>query len=86
MSVKIRLKKTGRTNQPSYRIVAIDSRSKRDGRELEILGMYDPRAKDASKRLVLKGDRIADWKAKGAIPSDTVASLLRRAARAAAKP
>ena len=53
MAVKLRLKKTGRKNRPSYRIVATDAHAKRDGKELEVLGHYDPRAADKEKQVAV---------------------------------
>ena len=77
MSVKIRCRKTGANNDPCFRIVATDSRSPRDGKYLEILGWYDP--KKAKANFHLKLERIAAWKSKGAILSETVRSLVRKA-------
>ena len=77
MSVKIRCRKTGANNDPCFRIVATDSRSPRDGKYLEILGWYDP--KKAKANFHLKLERIAVWKSKGAILSETVRSLVKKA-------
>lgn len=77
MSVKIRCRKTGANNDPCFRIVATDSRSPRDGKCLEILGWYDP--KKAKANFHLKLERIAAWKSKGAILSETVRSLVKKA-------
>ena len=77
MSVKIRLKRTGARNQPSYRIVVIDSRKKRDGRNIEKLGFYDPKPKDFVYKI--NEERAIYWLEQGAIPSDTVKSFLKRA-------
>ena len=79
MAVKIRLKKTGRKNRPSYRIVATDSLAKRDGKELEVLGQYDPRAADKEKQVAIDRDRVQYWLGVGAQPTDTVAGMLKRA-------
>jgi len=84
VAVRIRLKKTGRRHLPSYRIVATDARTKRDGRVLEVLGSYDPLAKDTAKQVVVKSDRVRYWLGVGAQPSDTVASLLKKAEAAKA--
>lgn len=81
MAVKIRMTRTGSINEPSYRIVATDSRSPRDGSYIESLGWYDPKIKGVN--YLLKMDRIDHWKSKGAIVSDTVASIIRRAIRVA---
>lgn len=77
MAVKIRLARLGAKKKPFYRIVVADSAAKRDGRFLEIVGIYDPNPNPA--RVEIKKERVADWVAKGAKPTDTVASLLRRA-------
>ena len=84
MAVRIRLKKTGRRHLPCYRIVATDARTKRDGRVLEVLGVYDPLANDAAKQVVVNGERVRYWLGVGAQPSDTVASLLKKAGAAKA--
>jgi len=65
----------GATKRPSYRVVAIDSRRPRDGRALEILGFYDPLTKPATVRI--DAERLAVWVGKGALPSDTVAKLIK---------
>lgn len=78
MAVKLRLKRFGRTNRPFYRLNAVDSRSPRDGRVIEELGHYDPIEKDQAKALVLKLDRCKHWLDVGAIPSETVSSLLKK--------
>jgi small subunit ribosomal protein S16 len=65
----------GATKRPSYRVVAIDSRRPRDGRALEILGFYDPLTKPATVQI--DADRFAAWVGKGALPSDTVAKLIK---------
>ena len=78
MAVRLRLKHTGRTNRKAYRIVAIDSRTKRDGKTLEDLGSYDPEATDDAK-VQRKLDRVEFWLARGASPSLPVASILRKA-------
>ena len=78
MAVKLRLKRMGRTNQAFYRLNAIDSRSPRDGRVIEELGYYDPRNKDQAKQFVAKLDRCKHWLDVGAIPSETVSSLLKK--------
>jgi small subunit ribosomal protein S16 len=79
VAVKIRLKKTGRKNRPSYRIVAMDAHAKRDGEELEVLGHYDPRAADKEKQVALDRDRVQYWLGVGAQPTDTVAGMFKRA-------
>ena len=77
MAVRIRLRREGRKKIPHYRIVVADSRSPRDGRFIEIIGQYQPRAKDGG--LNIKLDRANHWLDVGALPTDTVRSLLRRA-------
>ncbi|OGT97264.1 MAG: 30S ribosomal protein S16 [Gemmatimonadetes bacterium RIFCSPLOWO2_02_FULL_71_11] len=77
MAVKIRLRKTGRKRQPSYRIVVADSESPRDGRFIELLGHYFPRAKD--KEFDVDVEKARAWLSKGATPSETVASILKKA-------
>ena len=73
--IKIRLKKYGRKGQPCYRIVAIDSRVKRDGRSIEELGFINP----LTDEIHLKIQRIMVWLADGAQPSKTVRNLFVRA-------
>jgi small subunit ribosomal protein S16 len=75
--VRIRLRRVGLKGQPSYRIVAADKESPRDGRFLEILGFYNPRTDPAT--LQLKEDRVYDWMSKGAQPSDSVAQIFQGA-------
>lgn len=76
MSVKIRLRRTGANNAISFRIVATDSRSPRDGRIIELLGWYDPKVKGTNYEI--KVDRLDYWVSKGAIVSDTVRSLVKQ--------
>jgi small subunit ribosomal protein S16 len=78
MSVKLRLKRLGRTNRAFFRLNAIDSRSPRDGRVIEELGYYDPLEKDQAKQFVAQLDRCRHWLDVGAIPSPTVSSLLKK--------
>ena len=75
--------RTGGKNEPSWRVVATDSRSPRDGRYLESLGWYDPKREGENYQIDL--DRVAFWQGRGAQVSETVASLVRRMHRAAAK-
>ncbi len=74
MAVHIRLLRMGKKRQPYYRIVAADSRRARDGRFLEILGTYNPIRKPAEVKLF--EEKVTHWLNEGAIPSDTVHSLL----------
>ena len=76
MAVKLRLKRMGAKAKPFYRIVAADSRSPRDGRFLEVVGTYDP-VKDASK-VTVNEERALYWLEKGALPTDTVRSILSK--------
>jgi small subunit ribosomal protein S16 len=78
MSVKLRLKRMGRTNHAFYRLNAIDSRSPRDGRVIEELGFYDPTNREQGKQFVAKLDRCKYWLDTGAVPSGTVSSLLKK--------
>lgn len=77
--VKIRLKRVGAKKAPHYRIVAVDSRARRDGMPIEELGYYNPR----SKELVVDQEAVQKWMTNGAQASDTVASLLKRQAAGA---
>ncbi len=79
MAVRLRLKRVGRRNRPFYRICAFDSRTRRDGQPIEELGSYDPRAKTFVEKVILKRERALHWINTGALPSETVASILKRA-------
>ena len=76
MAVSIRLRREGTTNRPYYKVVVADSRSPRDGKFIEIIGTYDP--KKADNNSTLKLDRVEHWISKGAQPSDTVRSLIKK--------
>jgi small subunit ribosomal protein S16 len=76
MAVSIRLRREGTTNRPYYKVVVADSRSPRDGKFIEIIGTYDP--KKPGHNSTLKLDRIDHWISKGAQPSDTVRSLIKK--------
>jgi small subunit ribosomal protein S16 len=76
MAVKIRLARHGAKKMPYYRIVVADSESPRDGRYLENVGTYDPKKNPVA--LTLKTERVQYWLAKGATPTDTVRSLLKK--------
>jgi len=82
MSVKIRLARAGAKKAPFYRIVATDSRSPRDGRFIEQLGVYDPTRNPTEFRY--DEGRMKHWLGVGAKPSDTIRELLKKAERAAA--
>jgi small subunit ribosomal protein S16 len=75
LSVKLRLMRVGKKKQPTYRIVAADSRSPRDGRFIEIVGTYAPRS-DPSE-ITVKSDKALAWLSKGAQPTETVRKLLQ---------
>ncbi|WOL06489.1 Ribosomal protein S16 [Canna indica] len=80
MVVRIRLSRFGCKNKPFYRVIAADSRSKRDGRHLEMLGYYNPLpGNDGGKRMGLIFDRVKYWLSVGAQPSDPVQRILFRA-------
>src|SRR5436309_10341967 len=81
MAVKIRMKRVGAKNSPVFRIVVADSRSPRDGKFIEEIGTYQPRKKGNNFTLDL--GRAKYWLSKGAQPSDTVASFIKKASRAA---
>jgi len=76
MAVAVRFQRVGKIKHAFYRMVAIDSRKRRDGKPLEVLGHYNPSAQDAPK-LTVHNDRITYWLQKGARPSETVKSLLK---------
>ena len=76
MAVSIRLRREGALNRPYYKVVVADSRSPRDGKFIEIIGTYDP--KKTGHNSTLKMDRIEHWISKGAQPSDTVRSLIKK--------
>jgi small subunit ribosomal protein S16 len=84
MAVKIRLKRVGAKNSPVYRIVVADSRSPRDGKFIEEIGTYQPLK--ASDTFVMNLERAKYWLSKGAQPSETVASFIKKAGKAAAAP
>ena len=76
MAVAIRLRREGALNRPYFKVVVTDKRSPRDGKFIEIVGTYDP--KKAGQNSTLKLDRIEHWISKGAQPSDTVRSLIKK--------
>jgi len=82
MAVRIRLKRIGAKNHPVFRFVVADSRSPRDGKFIEELGTYSPLKSGDNFNLNL--ERAEYWISKGAQPSDTVASFVRKAKRQAA--
>ncbi len=82
MSVAIRFSRQGKKKSPFYRIVAADKRKARDGKFIELLGTYHPQ----TKVLKIDTERYEKWLKVGAQPSGTLASIISRTARAAAKP
>lgn len=76
--VKIRLTRVGRRKAPFYRVVVVDSRRKRDGKSIEIIGRYQPLNKAADTQLVCDEQRALYWLHNGAQPTETVRALLRR--------
>jgi small subunit ribosomal protein S16 len=75
--VRLRLRRIGLKGQPTYRVVAADSESPRDGRFLEILGVYNPRTQPAT--IHLKEDRVFHWMKNGALPTESVAQVFKSA-------
>jgi small subunit ribosomal protein S16 len=78
MATRIRLRRTGRKKLPIYRIVIADKEAPRDGRFIEVIGTYQPKAEDG-KQVTLDADKAKAWLAKGATPTETVESILKRA-------
>lgn len=74
MAVKLRLMRMGKTKQPTYRVVAADSRSPRDGRFIEILGQYNPRAEPSV--ITIDNTKAVKWLREGAQPTERVQKLL----------
>jgi len=77
--VRIRLTRVGRKNLTLWRIGAFDARTRRDGRPIEYLGHYNPHAKTDAELVSVNKERAEYWLSKGAQPTQTVASLLRKA-------
>jgi len=78
MAVKIRLQRGGTTHTPHYRIVVAESRFRRDGRFIEVIGRYNPVAKRHSDKCTIELDRADHWLSVGAQPSGTVKGLINR--------
>jgi small subunit ribosomal protein S16 len=76
MAVSIRLRREGTRNRPYYKVVVADKRSPRDGKFIEVIGAYDP--KKPGRNSTLNIDRVEYWISKGAQPSDTVRSLIKK--------
>ena len=83
---KIRLTRGGAKKRPVYHIIVTDSRSARDGRNIERVGYYHPVAQGAEQRVVMDTARVDHWVSKGAQVSDKVRDLYKEAAKAAAAP
>lgn len=77
MAMKIRLTRMGSKKRPFYRIVAVDSATRRDGRALDYVGHYNPMTDPAEVKI--DAEKVKQWLANGAKPSDTVRALLRKA-------
>ena len=77
MAVKIRLTREGRRNRPYFRIGVFDGRTPREGKSIEILGHYDPHEADNAGKVVVNAERVRYWFDQGAIPSESVVSLLK---------
>lgn len=75
MAVRLRLTRVGKKKQPTYRIVAADSRAPRDGRYLQIVGTYDPRREPSA--ITIDNELAIDWLKRGALPSERVQKLLQ---------
>jgi small subunit ribosomal protein S16 len=82
--ISIRLSRGGAKKRPFYHIVVTDSRKRRDSGSIETLGFYNPVARGQEERLRLEAERVDYWLGQGAKPSDTVASLIKEAKKAAA--
>jgi len=78
MATRIRLRRTGRKKLPIYRIVVADKEAPRDGRFIEIIGTYQPKL-EKDQQVTLDVDKAKAWLAKGATPTETVESILKRA-------
>ncbi|HVI83662.1 MAG TPA: 30S ribosomal protein S16 [Chthoniobacterales bacterium] len=76
MAVAIRLRREGALNRPYFKVVVADKRSPRDGKFIEVVGTYDPKKRGLNSTLKL--DRVEYWLGKGARPSDTVRSLIKK--------
>ncbi len=82
MALKIRLTKVGSVHQPLYRVAVAEARSRRDGAAVEIIGTYRPG--DKGNPINLKMDRVEYWLSKGALPTNTMHAMIKKARRAAA--
>ena len=80
MALKIRLRQQGRNNRPFYRLVVADCRSPRDGKYLEAIGWYNPKAREGLEKFKVHPDRLQHWLGNGAQISTTVESIMKEAA------
>lgn len=80
MAVRIRLTRLGRKKKPFYRIIVADSECKRDGKFLDIVGTYDPLQDPAA--IKIDNDKLQEWMGRGALPTTTVKSLIKKASTA----
>lgn len=78
MAVRLRMKRLGRTHRPFYRICAMDSREKRNGKAIEELGTYDPMVREKADRVKLNMERVDYWLSVGAQPTEKVAVLIKK--------
>lgn len=78
MAVALRLKRFGRLNHPTYRVVVADSRSKRDGRIIETIGFYLPKLTRVAEQFKLNPERVKYWLTVGAQPTETVVTLIKK--------
>jgi len=81
MALKIKLQRAGASRNPIYRLVVAEGRGRRDGRFVEKLGTYAPRAK-SEEQMVFQLERVRHWESVGAKPTDTAAALIKKARRA----
>jgi small subunit ribosomal protein S16 len=81
LMVKIRLSRGGAKGRPFYHVVVTDQRNKRDGRNIESVGFYNPVAAGKDKRLELNVERVKEWVGKGAQMTDKVAALVKEAGK-----
>ena len=79
MSVRIRLTRTGKKNEAYWRIAVFDSRTRRDGRFLENLGVYDPSVAKADEKVKINLERYNAWVKQGALPTESLARILKHA-------
>ncbi len=78
MAVKLRLMRMGKTKQPTYRLVAADARSPRNGRFIDLLGTYEPRSRDENPGFKVDADKLHHWLGNGAQPTERVQKLLEQ--------